>query len=91
MRGNFGKDIYVYFGINIDKVQLFLKVNIQFMGYNSNIEFCIYKNDLSGPGGSSGRTLGYGLNGADSIPGIGAVELFLHSVSRLVLESILPL
>ena len=39
-----------------------------------------------GPGRSSGKALGYGLDGPDSIPGVGGVEIFLSSfVSRLVL------
>ena len=48
-----------------------------------------------GPGGSSGKALGYGLDGPGSIPGVVEVEMFLHSfgmeiflhffVSRLVL------
>ena len=42
----------------------------------------------SGPGGASGKALGYGLDGPGSIPGVGGVEIFLHSfVSRLVLGS----
>ena len=41
-----------------------------------------------GPGSSSGKELGNGLNGLGSIPGVGGVEIFLHSfVSRLVLDS----
>ena len=41
-----------------------------------------------GPGGSSSKALGYGLDGPGSIPGVGGVENFLHSfMSRLVLES----
>ena len=44
-----------------------------------------------GPGGSSGKALGYGLNGPGSIPGVGGVEILLHSfVSRLVLGSTQP-
>ena len=39
-----------------------------------------------GPGGSIGKALSYGLDGPGSIPGVGGVEIFLHSfVSRLVL------
>ena len=45
----------------------------------------------SGPGGSSGKALGYGLDGPSSIPGVGGVEIFLHSfVSRLALGSTEP-
>ena len=53
----------------------------------------MYKNfkygfhDKSGPSGLSGKALGYSLGGPDSIPGVGGVENFLHSVSRLVLRS----
>ena len=36
-------------------------------------------------GSSSGKALGYGLDGPGSFPGGGGVEIFLHSVSRLVL------
>ena len=46
---------------------------------------------VSGAGGSSGKALGYGLDGPGSIPGVGGVEIFLHSfVSRLALESTQP-
>ena len=46
---------------------------------------------VSGPGGSSGKALGYGLDGPGSIPGVGGVEIFLRSfVSRLVLRSTQP-
>ena len=46
---------------------------------------------LSGPGRSSGKALGYGLDGPGSIPGVGGVEIFLRSfVSRLVLRSTQP-
>ena len=46
---------------------------------------------VSVPGGSSGKALGYGLDGPGSIPGVGEVEIFLHSfVSRLVLGSTQP-
>ena len=44
-----------------------------------------------GPGSSSGKALGYGLDGPGSIPGVGGVEIFLRSfVSRLVLRSTQP-
>ena len=46
---------------------------------------------VGGPGSSSGKALGYGLDGPGSIPGVGGVEIFLHSfVSRLVLGSTQP-
>ena len=46
---------------------------------------------MSGPGGSSGKALGYGLDGLGSIPSVGGVEIFLRSfVSRLVLRSTQP-
>ena len=46
---------------------------------------------LRGPGGSSGKALGHGLDGPGSIPGVGGVEIFLHSfVSRLALGSTQP-
>ena len=32
-----------------------------------------------GPGGSSGKALSCGLDGPDSIPDVGGVEIFLHS------------
>ena len=42
---------------------------------------------FSGPGGSIGKALGYGLDG----PGVGGMEIFLHSfVSRLALGSTQP-
>ena len=45
----------------------------------------------SGPGSSSGKALGYGLDGPGSIPGVGGMEIFLHSfVYRLVLGSTQP-
>ena len=44
-----------------------------------------------GPGGASGKALRYELNGPGSIPGVGGVEIFLHSfMSRLVLGSTQP-
>ena len=44
--------------------------------------------NINGPGGSSGKALGYGLDGPSLIPGVGEVEILLHSfVSRLVLGS----
>ena len=46
---------------------------------------------LNRPDGSSGKVLGYGLVDPGSIPGVGGVEIFLHSfVSRLVLGSPQP-
>ena len=42
------------------------------------------------PDGASGKALGYGLDGPGSIHGVGGVEIFLHSVSRLVLGSTQP-
>ena len=46
---------------------------------------------LGGSGSSSGKALAYGLNGPGSIPGVGRVEIFLHSfVSELVLGSTQP-
>ena len=45
----------------------------------------------NGPGGSSGKALGYALDGPGSIPGVGGVEIFLHSfVSKLALGSTQP-
>ena len=44
-----------------------------------------------GPGGSSSKALGYGLDGAGSFPGVGGVEIFLDSfVSMFVLGSTQP-
>ena len=44
-----------------------------------------------GPGSSSDKALGYGLDGPGSSPGVGGVENFLRSfVSRLVLTSTQP-
>ena len=41
---------------------------------------------LEGPSSSSGKELGYGLDGLGFIPGVEGVEIFLHSfVSRPVL------
>ena len=46
---------------------------------------------VNGPGGSSGKALGCGLDSPGLIPGVGGVETFLHSfMSRLVLESTQP-
>ena len=46
---------------------------------------------ICGPGGSSGKAFGYGLDGPGSIPGVGGVQIFLHSfVSRLALRSTQP-
>ena len=43
---------------------------------------------VCGPSGSSGKALGYRLDGPGSIPGVGGMEIFLHSfVSRLALVS----
>ena len=51
-------------------------------------EYCSLKLK-GGPGSSSGKALGYGLDGPGSILGVGGVEIFLHSfMSRLVLRSI---
>ena len=51
------------------------------------IYICIY----NGPGGSSGKALGYGLDGPGLIPGVGGVEILLDSfVSRLILGSTQP-
>ena len=47
--------------------------------------------EYSRPGGSSGKALGWRLDGLGSIPDVGGVEIFLHTfVSRLVLESTQP-
>ena len=44
-----------------------------------------------GPDSSGGKALGYGRDGPGSIPGVGEVEIFLHSfVSRQVLGSTQP-
>ena len=43
-----------------------------------------------GPGGSRGKALGCGMDGMGSIPSVGGVEIFLHSVSRLVPGSTQP-
>ena len=44
-----------------------------------------------GPGSSSGKALGYGLDSPGSILGVGGVEIFLRSfVSRLALRSTQP-
>ena len=46
---------------------------------------------LGGPGGSSGKALSCGLDGPGSLPGVGGLEIFLHSfVSRLALGSTQP-
>ena len=46
---------------------------------------------FSGPGSSSGKVLDSGLDGTGSIPGVGGLEIFLHSfVSRLVLGTTQP-
>ena len=37
-----------------------------------------------------GQALGYGLDGLGSIPGVEGVEIFLDSVSRLILGSTQP-
>ena len=47
--------------------------------------------NINGPGGSSGKALGCGLDGPGSIPGVEGVEIFLHIfVSRLVQGSTQP-
>ena len=43
-----------------------------------------------GPGSSSDKALDYELDGPGSIPGVGGVEIFLHSMFRLALESTQP-
>ena len=53
-------------------------------------EFIFYRtfSVACGPDSSSGKALGYGLDGPGSIPGVGGVEIFLRSfVSKLVLRS----
>ena len=35
--------------------------------------------NVNGPASSSGKALGYGLDDPGSIPGVGGVEIFLHS------------
>ena len=53
--------------------------------------FLTPKNYTCGPVDSSGKALAYGLDGVDSIPGVGVVDIFLHSfLSKLVLGSIQP-
>ena len=55
------------------------------------VEFARAPGETTGPGGSSGKALGYGLDGPGSIPGVGGVEIFFRSfVSRLVLGSTQP-
>ena len=52
---------------------------------------CFISVTYCGPGNSSGKALGYGLDGPGSIPGVGGVEIFLRSfVSRLVLRFTQP-
>ena len=54
-------------------------------------EFYLLSVYIYGPGGSSGKVLSCGLDGPGSIPGVGGVEIFLHSfVSRLALGSTQP-
>ena len=54
---------------------MYIYINILYISFN-------------GPGGASGKALRYGQDGPGSIPGVGRVEIFLHSfVSRLVLGS----
>ena len=66
----------------INKVQS-LNINFSFINQIS-VWYFLYH----GPGGSSGKVLGCGLDGSGSIPGVGGVEIFLHTfVSRLVLGS----
>ena len=56
-----------------------------------NNKFIVPYRFKKGPGSSSGKVLGYGLDGPGLIPGVGGVEIFLHSfVSRLVLGSTQP-
>ena len=44
-----------------------------------------------GPGGLSGKALGYGLDGPGFMTGFGGVEILLHSfVSKLVMGSTQP-
>ena len=53
---------------------------------------CIkYTVGSGGPGSSSGKALGYGLDGPGSMPGVGGVQIYLQSfVSRLILGSTQP-
>ena len=61
----------------------FDNTRLSIFSYGTNIQY--------GPGGSSGKALGYGLDGSGSIPGVGGVEIFLNTfVSRLVLGSTQP-
>ena len=54
-------------------------------------KFSVDTENDNGPGGSSGKALSCGLDGPGSIPGVGGVEIFLHSfVSRLALGSTQP-
>ena len=45
---------------------------------------------IDGAAISSGKELGYGVDALSSIPGVGMVEIFLDSVSRLVPVSTQP-
>ena len=76
---------WFYNGLNeIFHIVIGVMVFNQFYVNNGIVYIC-------GPGGSSGKALGYGLDGPGSIPGVGGVEILLHSfVSRLVLGSTQP-
>ena len=53
--------------------------------------FLCYWKAKTGPGSSSGKALGYGLDGPGSIPSVGGVENFLRSfVFRQALRSTQP-
>ena len=71
---------------------LVLKFSIyhsQLLGQNfPNVNNFAPTSELNGTGGSNGKAFGYGLDGPGSIPGVGGVEIFLHSlVSTPVLWS----
>ena len=61
-------------------------VSISILGGNLNLVLVV-----AGPGSSSGKAMGYGLDGPGLILGVGEVEIFLRSfMSKLVLRSTQP-
>ena len=68
-----------------------MEIYFNFRGFPGSTEISQASTNNSGLDGSSGKALGYGLDCPGSIPGVGGVEIFLHSfMSRLALGSTQP-
>ena len=89
-------DAYILWNVisqhrNETQIQFVLRMIQKVLEKQSNTFIVLRVTKQSGPGGSSGKALGYGLDGPGSIPGVGGVEIFLNSfVSRLALGSTQP-